>query len=115
LRWSIIEDKARKLVSSLGRVQEVPEEVLAAIIAAVGAGDAPSLSVEPATTTACALHLLQPCRQKVSNAAEIQEKEAANHCYYNVWCVGFISRILLLIFCNLPAACGFLIRLERSS
>jgi len=115
LRWTIIEDKARKLVSSLGRVQEVPEEVLAAVTAAVGAGDASSLSIEPATTTACALHLLQPCRQKVSNAAEIQEKEAANHCYYNVWCVGFISRILLLIFCNLPAACGFLIRLERSS
>ena len=115
LRWTIIEDKARKLVSSLGRVQEVPEEVLAAVVAAVGAGRAPSLSTEPGTTAACTLHLLQPCRQKMSNTADIQEKEVASNSYYNVWCVGFISRILLLIFCNLPAACGFLIRLERSS
>ena len=84
LCWSIIEGKACKLGSSLGRAQEVPEEVLAAVVAAVGAGRAPSLSTEPATTAACTLHLLQPCRQKMSNTADIQEKEVASNSYYNV-------------------------------
>lgn len=106
---------ARKLGSSLSRVQKVPEEVLAAVTAAAGAGGAPSLSIESAITAACTLHLLQPCREKVINAAEILEKDATNQCYYNVRCVGFISRILLLSFCNLPAAWGFLIKLETSS
>jgi len=64
-------------------VQQVPEEVFAAITAAAGDGGAPYLSIEPATTAACTLHFLQPCRQKVSKSANILEKEAANH--WHAW------------------------------
>ncbi|KAL6848357.1 hypothetical protein ACP4OV_021651 [Aristida adscensionis] len=81
---SVIEGKGCKLGCSLGRVQQVPEEVFAAVTAATGVGGAPFLGIESAATTACPLHLLKPWRKQMSNDGDIPKKEATKLNYYNV-------------------------------
>jgi hypothetical protein len=57
----VIEGKAYNLGGGLGRVEEIPEEISAAVSAAAGAGGTGFLGVELATTTtACTLHLYKP-------------------------------------------------------
>jgi hypothetical protein len=59
-RRTVVERPAGQPRSCLGRVQEVPKHKLSPITTTAGAGSAPFLGVQPATATACFLHLRKP-------------------------------------------------------